>query len=220
MAIGPQTNQARLLRRDRARTRLGRYVATELEPKLGHCRYVAVEHAHGSVATARVASGVSYPLQWSRYVSARTEALTLSSSLNQARAEVKPLRCVKTNPRAPVVVSKPRPHSIAKLLRRFSSSASVTRGLWSKSSSPPWLQLADVVASSFVVTKLSTEPEPPSHNQAQSVSRQLSCSSSSWFKPEIESKPSTTGFSFPGRAQLHRGCTGRRRQRDLAEERS
>ncbi|KAF3514227.1 hypothetical protein F2Q69_00007590 [Brassica cretica] len=34
---------------DRARTRLGRYAETELEPKLG--RYVVTEHAHGSVAT-------------------------------------------------------------------------------------------------------------------------------------------------------------------------
>ncbi|WZZ16364.1 hypothetical protein YC2023_109453 [Brassica napus] len=27
----------------------------------------------------------------------------------------------------------------------------------------------------------------------------MSHSSSSWFKPEIESRPSTTGFSLPGR---------------------
>ena len=43
MAIRPQTNQARSLHSDRARarTRLGRYVATEFEPKLG--RYVAAD---------------------------------------------------------------------------------------------------------------------------------------------------------------------------------
>ncbi|KAF3509885.1 hypothetical protein F2Q69_00007341 [Brassica cretica] len=32
MAIRPRTSQARSLRSDRARTRLGRYVATELQP--------------------------------------------------------------------------------------------------------------------------------------------------------------------------------------------
>ncbi|KAF3549151.1 hypothetical protein DY000_02008320 [Brassica cretica] len=39
------------LRSDQARTRLGRYAATELKPKLG--RYVATEHAHGLVDRAR-----------------------------------------------------------------------------------------------------------------------------------------------------------------------
>ncbi|KAF3586476.1 hypothetical protein F2Q69_00027793 [Brassica cretica] len=32
MAIGPRTSQAQSLRSDRARTRLGRYIATELKP--------------------------------------------------------------------------------------------------------------------------------------------------------------------------------------------
>ncbi|KAF3537967.1 hypothetical protein F2Q69_00020779 [Brassica cretica] len=49
MAIGPSSSKARSLRSDRARTRFGRYVAIELEPKLG--RYVANEHAHGLVVT-------------------------------------------------------------------------------------------------------------------------------------------------------------------------
>ena len=48
MAIGPQASQARSLSSDRARTRLGRHVATEREPKLS--RYIATERAHG-VAT-------------------------------------------------------------------------------------------------------------------------------------------------------------------------
>ncbi|KAF2587502.1 hypothetical protein F2Q70_00035710 [Brassica cretica] len=43
MAIGPHTSQARSLRSDRARTRLGRYVATELKPRPG--RYVVTELA-------------------------------------------------------------------------------------------------------------------------------------------------------------------------------
>ncbi|KAF3556292.1 hypothetical protein F2Q69_00013089 [Brassica cretica] len=41
--------KARSLCRDRACTWLGRYLANDLEPKLG--RYVATEHVHGSVAT-------------------------------------------------------------------------------------------------------------------------------------------------------------------------
>ncbi|KAF3579956.1 hypothetical protein DY000_02034076 [Brassica cretica] len=53
--------EARLLRSDRARTWLGRYVATELSPKLARYiatelspklgRYVATVHVHVSVAT-------------------------------------------------------------------------------------------------------------------------------------------------------------------------
>ncbi|KAF2534304.1 hypothetical protein F2Q70_00029223 [Brassica cretica] len=49
MAIGPRTSQARSLRSDQARTWLGHYVATELEPKLG--RYVATELEPSSVTT-------------------------------------------------------------------------------------------------------------------------------------------------------------------------
>ncbi|KAF3602988.1 hypothetical protein F2Q69_00036780 [Brassica cretica] len=41
--------EARSLRSDRARIRLGHYVAINLSPK--HGRYVATEHVHGSVAT-------------------------------------------------------------------------------------------------------------------------------------------------------------------------
>ncbi|KAF3556694.1 hypothetical protein F2Q69_00012846 [Brassica cretica] len=46
MAIGPQASQARSLSSHRARTQLGRHVATEREPKLSH--YIATERAHGS----------------------------------------------------------------------------------------------------------------------------------------------------------------------------
>ncbi|KAF3495671.1 hypothetical protein DY000_02053182 [Brassica cretica] len=47
--IGPCTSQAWSLRSDQARTRLGRYIATEFKPKLG--RYVATEFEPSSVAT-------------------------------------------------------------------------------------------------------------------------------------------------------------------------
>ncbi|KAF3576052.1 hypothetical protein DY000_02030748 [Brassica cretica] len=49
MAIGPQASQARSPSSDRARTRLGRHVATEREPKLS--RYIVTERAHGSVSS-------------------------------------------------------------------------------------------------------------------------------------------------------------------------
>ncbi|KAF2560026.1 hypothetical protein F2Q70_00011990 [Brassica cretica] len=45
----PHMHAVRLLRSDRAYVPLGRYVATELEPKLG--RYVATERPFRSVAT-------------------------------------------------------------------------------------------------------------------------------------------------------------------------
>ncbi|KAF3535265.1 hypothetical protein F2Q69_00019780 [Brassica cretica] len=45
----PNLNQARSLRSDRALVPLGRYVPTELEPKLG--RYLATERSSRSVAT-------------------------------------------------------------------------------------------------------------------------------------------------------------------------
>ncbi|KAF3564813.1 hypothetical protein DY000_02013598 [Brassica cretica] len=45
----PHMHAVRLLRSDRAPVPLGRYVATELEPKLG--RYVAIERPFRSVAT-------------------------------------------------------------------------------------------------------------------------------------------------------------------------
>ncbi|KAF3572364.1 hypothetical protein F2Q69_00058477 [Brassica cretica] len=52
MAIGPRTSQARSLRSDRARTQLGRYVATD--------------HAHGSVATLRPSSSQARSLHSDR----------------------------------------------------------------------------------------------------------------------------------------------------------
>ena len=45
----PHMHAVQLLRSDRASVPLGRYVATELEPKLG--RYVATERLFCSVAT-------------------------------------------------------------------------------------------------------------------------------------------------------------------------
>ncbi|KAF2591243.1 hypothetical protein F2Q70_00038824 [Brassica cretica] len=48
MAIRPWKSQARSLRSDRAHIRLGLYVATEFEPRLG--RYVAIGHERGLVA--------------------------------------------------------------------------------------------------------------------------------------------------------------------------
>ncbi|KAF2533205.1 hypothetical protein F2Q70_00029697 [Brassica cretica] len=57
------SNQARSLSSDRARTRLGRYVATELQPS------VATEHAHSSVATKQPST---HTAQWLRSDRART----------------------------------------------------------------------------------------------------------------------------------------------------
>ncbi|KAF3551300.1 hypothetical protein DY000_02002887 [Brassica cretica] len=54
MTIGTRTNQARSLRYYRTCTLSGRYVATELEPKLS--RYVATERPFRSVATANFGS--------------------------------------------------------------------------------------------------------------------------------------------------------------------
>ncbi|KAF2551321.1 hypothetical protein F2Q68_00034363 [Brassica cretica] len=52
-----QTSKARSLRSDRAIVPLGRYVATELKPKLG--RYVATERLSRYVATERSSRSVA-----------------------------------------------------------------------------------------------------------------------------------------------------------------
>ncbi|KAF3490188.1 hypothetical protein F2Q69_00053527 [Brassica cretica] len=97
MAIGPWTSQALSLRSDRARIRLGRYVATKLEPKLGRYvatklepklgRYVATEHERGSVSTYRPSSSQTRSLRIDR---ARTRlgryvAIGLSQNIDTTR---------------------------------------------------------------------------------------------------------------------------------------
>ncbi|KAF3501705.1 hypothetical protein F2Q69_00042172 [Brassica cretica] len=62
MAIGPCTSQARSIRSDRARTRLG--------------RYVAAEHTHGSVSTKRM---ITYTARFLHSDRAQAKARSLRS---------------------------------------------------------------------------------------------------------------------------------------------
>ena len=116
----------------------------------------------------------------------------------------------------------------------------------SSSSSPPsWLQLVEVVASSFVMAEssnhssrplqLSSKPRPHMTKLPRRVFL-LTVAGISLAVNGASTRPSFFvasrhrllhhGISFPGRAQLHRGrgqlhcgCTGRRRQREREEER-